>query len=50
MRLRQLRALLLRAAREGKLLYQDGALLDDFLDGSVEAAASAELEELDDMM
>ena len=46
----QLRALLLRAARAGKLPYQDGALLDDFLDGSEEAATPAKLEELDEMM
>ena len=46
----QLCALLLRAARAGKLPYQDGALLDDFLDGSEEAATSAKLEELDDLM
>jgi len=42
--------LLLRAAREGKLLYQDGARLDDFLDGSEDAASSTKLDELDERM
>ena len=46
----QLRAMLLRAARAGKLLYQDGALLSDFLENGDGAATSAQLDELDEIM
>ena len=47
----QLRALLLRAGREGKLLFQNGAMLHDFVesaDAAATSATSAELDELDD--
>ena len=44
----QLRALLLRAGREGKLLFQNGAMLHDFVESADAAATSAELDELDD--
>ena len=44
----QLRALLLRARREGKLAFQDGAMLHDFVESADAAATSAELDELDD--
>lgn len=44
----QLRALLLLAGREGKLAFQDGAMLHDFVESADDAATSAELDELDD--
>ena len=44
----QLRALLLRAGREGKLAFQDGAVLEDFVENADDAATSAELDELNE--
>jgi hypothetical protein len=43
-----LRALLLRAGREGKLAFQDGAVLEDFVENADDAATSAELDELNE--